>query len=145
MIVTHRTPSFRLKAATAIALLLLTWVASRADEADPIDAALQTCLASSRGETTAGMVDCTGAAIHAWDGRLSETYGHALAALDPESRALLQAAQQRWLAFRAAEHAAWAGPWQADRGSLIRVQIMNAELSAIKERVNELRLFLPSD
>jgi uncharacterized protein YecT (DUF1311 family) len=133
-----------LLAATAIALLALNSPGRAADK-DPIDAKLDACLAEATGQTTAGMVECTGTAVDAWEKRLNETYQKALAALDPTSRDLLRTAQQQWLAFRAAEHAAQAGPWQADRGSLARVEVMGADLSAIKERVEELRDYLPGD
>lgn len=131
-------------AAATIALLLPAF-SVHADEQDPIDSRLDACLSSDQGQTTAGMVACTGAAISAWDGKLNETYQKALAALDPKSRELLRTAQRQWLAFRAAEHAAQSGPWMSDRGSLMRVEIMGADLSAIKERVVELRLYSSED
>ena len=138
------TPHRAQLAAVAIALLALTSPVHAA-ETDPIDARLDACLAQDKGQTTAGMVDCTGSAIDAWDIRLNETYRKALAALDPKSRDLLRTAQRQWLAFRTAEHAAQGGPWLADRGSLGRVEIMGADLTAIKERVAELRVYLPRD
>ena len=33
------------------------------------------------------------------------------------------------------------GPWRQDRGTSIRVLTVNADLSAIKERVQELQLY----
>ena len=57
-----------------------------------------------------------------------------------KSRDLLRASQRQWVAFREAEHAALGGPWREDRGTIIRVLTMSADLSAIKERVQELRL-----
>ena len=33
------------------------------------------------------------------------------------------------------------GPWQEDKGTIIRVLTANADLSAIKERVRELKLY----
>ena len=33
------------------------------------------------------------------------------------------------------------GPWQEDKGTIIRVLTANADLSAIKERVRELELY----
>jgi uncharacterized protein YecT (DUF1311 family) len=105
---------------------------------DPRDAALDACLAKPEGSSTPGMVDCTGEAIRAWDKRLNEVYQQVMAALDPKSRELLRAAQRRWLAFREAEHDAMRGPWRQDRGTIIRVLMANADLSAIKERVLQL-------
>jgi uncharacterized protein YecT (DUF1311 family) len=131
--------------AAGIVVLLLSGVPVRADDADPIDVALEACLASDKGQTTAGMVNCTGIAINAWDGRLNETYQQAMTAIDPKSRDLLRTAQRQWLTFRTAERAAQGGPWQAGRGTIVHTEIMGTTLSAIKERVAELRLYLPGD
>ena len=56
----------------------------------------------------------------------------------------MHASQRRWVvAFREAEHEAMGGPWRQDRGTIIRVLTVNADLSAIKERVHELQLYGP--
>ena len=89
------------------------------------------------------MVACTGDAIRAWDKRLNEVYRQVMAGLDAKSQELLRASQRRWVAFREAEHEAMGGPWRQDRGTIIRVLTMSADLSAIKERVQELRLYGP--
>lgn len=112
---------------------------------DQLDRAMQACLDAATGQTTQGMVGCTGAAIRGWDKRLNEVYQAALKRLDPSSADLLRTAQRRWVAFREAERAALGGPWRADRGSLIRIQAMDAELSALKQRVSELRLYSGDD
>lgn len=128
------------------ALLLLlsipTLPALAADQ-DPLDKALDACLAKPEGASTLGMVECTGEAIEAWDKRLNEVYQQVMARLDPKSRELLRASQRRWVAFREAEHEVMAGPWREDRGTIIRVLTANADLSAIKERVHELELYGP--
>ena len=66
-----------------------------------------------------------------------------MTALDPKSRDLLRASQRQWVAFREAEHAALGGRWREDRGTIIHVLTMSADLSAIKERVQELRRYGP--
>ena len=121
---------------------LLSLPALAADH-DPIDAALYACLATPGGTSTPGMVDCTDEAIRAWDKRLNDVYKPVLAGLDPKSRELVRASQRRWVAFREAEHEAMGGPWRQDRGTIIRVLTVNADLSAIKERVQELQLYGP--
>jgi len=120
--------------------LLLSFPALAADQ-DPLDAALDACLAKPEGSSTPGMVDCTNDAIRAWDKRLNEVYQQVMAGLDPESRELLRASQRRWVAFREAEHEAMEGPWRRDKGTIIRVLTVSADLSAIKERVQELQLY----
>ncbi len=120
--------------------LLLSFPALAADQ-DPLDAALDACLAKPEGSSTPGMVDCTNDAIRAWDKRLNEVYQQVMAELDPKSRELLRASQRRWVAFREAEHEAMEGPWRQDKGTIIRVLTVSADLSAIKERVQELQLY----
>ncbi len=127
------------------ALLLVTLHPSRADTENPIDAALDACLATEQGQINAGMIGCTSTAIKAWNAKLNQIYQQDMAALDPKSRDLLRASERQWVAFRTAEQAAQAGPWQADRGTDINVQILGDDLSAIKERVGELKTYLPSD
>jgi len=89
------------------------------------------------------MVDCTSDAIRAWDKRMNEVYQRVMAGLDPKSRELLRASQRRWVAFRDPEHEAMEGPWRHDKGTIIRVLAADADLSAIKERVQELQLYGP--
>jgi uncharacterized protein YecT (DUF1311 family) len=112
-----------------------------AADPDPLDAALDACLAKPEGASTPGMVGCTGEAIREWDKRLNKVYQQVMAGLDPKSRELVRASQRRWVAFREAEHEAMGGPWRQDRGTIIRVLTANADLSAIKERVQELQLY----
>jgi uncharacterized protein YecT (DUF1311 family) len=121
-------------------LSLLSFPALAADP-DPLDAAVDACLAKPEGASTPGMVDCTGEAIREWDKRLNKVYQQVMAGLDPKSRELVRASQRRWVAFREAEHEAMGGPWRQDRGTIIRVLTANADLSAIKERVQELQLY----
>jgi uncharacterized protein YecT (DUF1311 family) len=90
------------------------------------------------------MVDCTSDAIQAWDKRLNEVYQQVMAGLDAKSRELLRTSQRRWVAFREAEHEAMEGPWRQDKGTIIRVLTVSADLSAIKERVQELQLYGPN-
>jgi len=130
-----------MRALPLLLLPLLSLPALAADQ-DPIDAALDACLAKPEGASTPGMVDCTDEAIQAWDKRLNDVYKRVMADLDPKSRELLRVSQRRWVAFREAEHEAMGGPWRQDRGT-IRVLMANADLSAIKERVQELRLYGP--
>jgi len=113
--------------ARAVLLLsLMLWFPALAADPDPLDAALN------------------GDAIRAWDKRLNEVYQQVMAGLDPKSRGLLRASRRRWVAFREAEHEAIGGPWRQDRGTIICVLTVNADLSAIKQRVQELQLYGPA-
>ena len=126
--------------ALLLLLSLLSFSALAADP-DPLDAALDACLAKPEALSTTGMVECADAAIRGWDKRLNEVYQQVMTDLDPKSQELLRASQRRWVAFREAEHQAMGGPWRQDRGTIIRVLTVNADLSAIKERVQELQLY----
>ena len=82
----------------------------------------------------------------AFDGIYRDANGpiaQVMAGLDPKSRELLRTSQRRWVAFREAEHEAMEGPWRQDKGTIIRVLTVSADLSAIKERVQELQLYGP--
>lgn len=127
----------------ALPLLLLPQLPlpAQATDPDPLDAALDACLAKPEALSTPGMVECADGAIRGWDKRLNEVYKRVMADLDPKSRELLRASQRRWVAFREAEHEAMGGPWRQDKGTIIRVLTVNADLSAIKERVQELELY----
>lgn len=122
--------------------LMLSFPAMAADP-DPLDTALDACLAKPEASSTPGMVKGTDEAIQAWDKRLNEVYQQVMADLDPKSRELLRASQRRWMALREAEHEAMGGPRRQDRGTIIRVLTANADLSAIKERVQKLQLYGP--
>jgi uncharacterized protein YecT (DUF1311 family) len=126
-------------------LLLISGHPSRAETEDPIDAALDACLGTDQGQTNAGMIECTSTAIKAWNARLNQIYQQDITALDPKSRDLLRESERQWVAFRKAERAAQAGPWQVDRGTDINVEILGDDLGAIKERADELKTYLPSD
>jgi len=129
-------PTLVITRALLLLLSLFSMPALAADP-DPLDA----CLAKPEGASTPGMVDCTGEAIREWDKRLNKVYQQVMVGLDPKSRELVRASQRRWLAFREAEHEAMGGLWRQDKGTIIRVLIVNADLSAIKERVRELQLY----
>jgi uncharacterized protein YecT (DUF1311 family) len=118
---------------------------SHADNENPIDLALDRCLATDRGQTTAGMISCTATAIDAWDKKLNEVYQEDMSQLDPKSRELLRTSERLWVSFRDAELMAQAGPWKDNRGTDIHVELLSDDLSAIKERVGELQTYLPSN
>ena len=65
-------------------LLSLFSLPALAADPDPLDAALDACLAKPEGASTPGMVDCTGEAIREWDKRLNKVYQQVMAGLDPE-------------------------------------------------------------
>lgn len=120
----------------AAALLPLTaWAA------DPIDAALEQCLKTPRGETTAGMTECTHAAYQAYDRQMNTLYQAVMRKSDPASREAIRNAQRAWLAYRNAQKAADNAPWRADRGSMASPDIEGLNVEAIRARIAELEYY----
>jgi uncharacterized protein YecT (DUF1311 family) len=91
------------------------------------------------GRTADEIAACLQRRIDAADAALNRTYRAALAGLDPESRARLQAAQRAWVAFREADIAADNGPWRQKRGTQLRIPAMTNTITALAEREAELR------
>jgi hypothetical protein len=69
---------------TLLLLLFMLAFPALAADPDPINAALDACLAKPEGSSTVGMVECTGDAIRAWDKRLNEVYQQVMAGLNPK-------------------------------------------------------------
>ena len=108
---------------------------------DLIDEALKACLDRPENETTAGMVGCTDAAYRAYDRRLNDVYQATIKGLDPQSAELLRASQRLWVQFREAETKALAGPWTADRGTMVRLDVAAANVDAVRERIREIEVY----
>lgn len=131
-------------AALAAVPLAATLIAASPEEPgarDPVDDALKACLAEPENETTAGMLGCTDAAYRAYDRRLNEVYQATIKGLDPKSADLLRASQRLWVQFREAERKALAGPWTADRGSMVSLEVAAAHVDAVRERIREIEVY----
>lgn len=131
-----------MKRFAAMVLLLLSAQPVLAEDEDPIDAQLTACLDKPEGSSTQGMVECFDAAYTAWDKALNDAYDEVIGSVDAESAALLRKSQRDWLAYRDAEQAFWAGGWTADRGSIMRVILGEANVDMVKARVLMLRSYL---
>lgn len=138
-----------MRLALAFALLvpvaLSTPALAQQETPDPIDTALSKCLDSPAGESTQGMVECIDKAYRSWDAALNKVYGELMKQLDPKSAALLKASQLKWIAYRDAEKDFFAGPWTADRGTIIAVTLDQAGADIVKDRVLVLRGYLPEE
>lgn len=120
-----------------------TWPAVADGALDTIDEQARKCLATSAGQTTAGMADCSHQAYLAYEKQMNEQYQRVLKSADPESRDLVREAQRRWLAYRDAQKAADFGPWSADRGSMVVPNIEAMNIDAIRNRIKELHYYAP--
>ncbi len=129
-------------------VLFLPWIipaAWAAPATDPVATRLNACLATPAATTTAGMVACTGDALTAYDHAIEALYRRTLGRLDPVSAKLLRTSQQRWRAYRAAELAAAHGPWSADAGTILPLEVLSLAVSADRQRLAELRLYRSGD
>lgn len=134
-----------MKRTTAFFILavLATPIASAQKRVDPIEAQLEACLATSTGQTTEGMTDCSHQAYLAYDKRMNEVYQRIMHNADPQSRVLIRNAQRQWLAYRDAQLKADNGPWRADRGSMASPDIETLNVDAIRTRIDELNYYSP--
>ncbi|MCT7326041.1 lysozyme inhibitor LprI family protein [Ralstonia mojiangensis] len=123
----------------SLAIALLLPVAAWA--ADPVDDALGQCLKTPRGQTTAGMTECTHTAYQAYDRQMNTLYQAVMAKSDPVSREAIRNAQRAWLAYRNAQRAADNAPWRADSGSMASPDIEGLNVEAIRTRIAELEYY----
>ena len=112
---------------------------------DPIDQALDECLAKPEGETTAGMIECLGTAYELWDKALNAVYGQLVELLAPEQKQALKTAQRQWISFRDADQAFLASLQDPTSGSLLRVTTNEAMVDLVKARVMQLRGYRDMD
>ncbi|MCP1171766.1 lysozyme inhibitor LprI family protein [Ralstonia chuxiongensis] len=124
-----------LSLAAALLLPLTAWAA------DPVDDALQQCLKSPRGITTAGMTECTHTAYQAYDRQMNTLYQAVMSKTDPASRQAIRNAQRAWLAYRNAQRTADNAPWRADSGSMASPDIEGLNVEAIRARIAELEYY----
>jgi len=137
----HRLARFDLRnlvTALSVAAALLPLAASAAD---PVDDALEQCLKTPHGQTTAGMTDCTHAAYQAYDRQMNTLYQAVMAKSDPVSREAIRNAQRAWLAYRNAQKVADNAPWRADSGSMASPDIEGLNVEAIRARIAELEYY----
>jgi uncharacterized protein YecT (DUF1311 family) len=139
----------RLRHAAFIAILLCTPALAEDDGStspnDPIDQALDECLAKPEGESTQGMVECYGASYEAWDKELNAVYGELLKSLEPAQKQALKAAQLQWIAFRDADDAYLTSLQGPTSGSILRVTTNQAMADLVKARVVQLRAYRDLD
>jgi uncharacterized protein YecT (DUF1311 family) len=96
----------RLLGATLLVLAVASPVMG-APRADPVEArytpAYDKCLAAPDGQSTAGMITCTGQETDRQNAKLNAAYRAAMAKLNGRQKVKLQAAERAWIAFREAQ------------------------------------------
>jgi uncharacterized protein YecT (DUF1311 family) len=136
-------PAWALALAFAVASSAFVSPAAAAP-ADPVQArytpAYDKCLASPEGQSTLGMIDCTGAELKLQDARLNAAYRKTMAALNARQKAKLQAAQRAWVAFRDAECASYE---DEDWGTISRINASACVLHMTVQRTMDLEAYPP--
>jgi len=116
-----------------------------APKSDPVEArytpAYDKCLAETSGQSTMGMIDCTGAELQIQDARLNTTYRKTMASLNVRQKAKLQAAQRAWVAFRDAECASYE---DEDWGTISRINASACVLHMTVQRTMDLEAYPPA-
>ena len=114
-------------------------------KADPVEArytpAYDKCLAAPAGQSTMGMIDCTGAELQIQDARLNTAYRKTMASLNARQKAKLQAAQRAWVAFRDAECASYE---DEDWGTISRINASACVLHMTVQRTVDLEAYPPA-
>ncbi len=119
------------------AIVFFTPVGALGQDDDPIAGAVDRCLDSPDGRTTSGMEQCSTSAYRAYD----DVYRKVMQSADPKSKAMIQASQRAWIAYRDASAPADNGPWQNDRGSMVGPDIAAMKIDEIKARIRQLKYY----
>ncbi len=131
--------------AAMVAGVLSFIIPAIAEESNPIDDKLEKCLADENKLSTADQLICLSEAYDGWDKRLNTVYRALMQTLDPQSRAMLQAAQRSWLEYRKKDAEFANGPWRANSGTLAQITITSDRLEGLRIRVHALETYARGD
>lgn len=127
--------------AVACAGGLATPLAARAEAApaDPIDTAMQNCLARADRSTPAGQVQCIDAARDAWRGAIDAAERSIAANAPDKPRHAWEESQRRWLAWRKDEMALVRAVFETTRGTVYVMTEANVALQPVRDRAIAMR------
>lgn len=129
-------------AAAAICVGAAAWPsAARAEvaAADPIDAAMRTCLARADMSSTAGQLQCTDTARLAWQASIDQSFQQLLAKVPAAQRKRWQASEDSWKAWREAEMQMLAAVTATTHGSRYQLSEGDLRLQPVRDRALALR------
>ncbi|WP_374992454.1 lysozyme inhibitor LprI family protein [Paraburkholderia sp. SARCC-3016] len=121
---------------------LVAWpLAARAEvaAADPIDAAMRTCLARADMSSTAGQLQCMDTARLAWQASIEQSFQKLLAKVPPAQRKRWQASEDSWKAWREAEMQMLAAVTATTRGTRYQLSEGDLRLQPVRDRALALR------
>lgn len=112
---------------------------AEAARADPIDTAMQNCLARADRSTTAGQVQCIDAARDAWQAAIDAAL-HAISVSAPDDdRRGWEASQRKWLAWRKEEVQLVQSVFNTTKGSAYSITQANVLLQSVRDRALAVR------
>ncbi|CAB3755042.1 lysozyme inhibitor LprI family protein [Paraburkholderia solisilvae] len=128
-------------AAAAVLMLAGAPATVRAEvaAADPIDAAMRTCLARADMSSTAGQLQCMDTARLAWQVSSDQSFQKLLAKAPPAQRKRWQASEQAWKAWRDAETQALAAVTATTHGTRYQLSEGDLRLQPVRDRALALR------
>lgn len=107
---------------------------------DPIEQRLDSCLAQEANFTTAGMQDCVGVAIDAWETALNKAHNDLAALLSPAGREALSRSQHAWTAYKEADQAQIVQfDYEEMQGTMYRAEAAMRIKELVMQRAMELR------
>ncbi|MEZ0602548.1 lysozyme inhibitor LprI family protein [Paraburkholderia sp. IW21] len=107
--------------------------------ADPIDAAMRTCLARSDMSSTAGQVQCMDNARIGWRAAVDSAWQQLQTKLPPARRKPWEKSQASWLASRDAERQLLAAVFATTHGSMYVLSEADMQLQPVRDRALSLR------
>jgi hypothetical protein len=133
-------------AAAAISAVVLcagaAWPsAARAEvaAADPIDAAMRTCLARADMSSTSGQLQCMDTARLAWQASIDQSFQRVLAKAPPAQRKRWEASEARWKAWREAETPMLDAVIATTHGTRYQLSEADLRLQPVRDRALALR------
>jgi uncharacterized protein YecT (DUF1311 family) len=130
--------------ATALTLMSAPFVMSTGAHAevaaaDPIDAAMRTCLARSDMSSTEGQVQCMQTARLGWLSAINVAYQQLQAKLPADQRKAWQESQKRWEASRDVQSSLLDAVFATTHGSAYQLNEADMQLQPVRDRALSLR------
>lgn len=127
----------------AIALTMLSAVSINAHAevaaADPIDAAMRTCLARSDMSSTAGQIQCMQTARLGWLAAMNVAYQQLQSKLPADQRKAWEESQTRWEASRDAQSSLYDAVFATKHGTSYQLTEADMQLQPVRDRALSLR------
>ncbi|MGN6318342.1 lysozyme inhibitor LprI family protein [Trinickia sp.] len=112
---------------------------AEAARADPIDTAMQNCLARADRSTTAGQVQCIDAARDAWQAAIDAALRSISASAPDDDRRGWEASQRKWLAWRKEEVPLVHAVFDTTKGGAYSITQANVLLQSVRDRALAVR------